>query len=298
MSKFVKNIKKDGNDLQFDLVNLHQSYINAIRRILMAEIPIYGLFNFEINSHSSNIFFDDMITHIISGIPILNVKKGTDINDVVFTLKVSVPKDSESVQLYSDDIQISDKNIKLFGRLPIIKLLPGEELDITIKPKLGLAKQDAHIFGAIEVPRFKHIHDKNDKYIGARFDITAIRNYSAIDILKISFDTLFQNLENIKNSINDIDVKMDSNIRIKELNTDFYAIEIDGYDHTMGNLIKCQIINMFPDIHKKDFIGYIKIHPTQETIQFKIKMKNAINTFVQAIDELMVLTKKVSKEVK
>jgi DNA-directed RNA polymerase subunit D len=309
MSKFIKNLKitKDLNELQFDLVNTHQSYTSAIRRILMSEIPIYGLANFDIRVNTSNIFFDDMVIHIMSGIPILNLDNIDNLDNVTFTLKVDIPKDSESTNIYSNDIISSNNNIKLFQNIPIIKLLPGESLHIIIKPILDIAKKDAHVYGAIEVPQYKYIMDKN-KFVGVKIGITAVRNYTAPVILKKSFEILQKKLVDLKNlieiTINNTNEIIDNPIRITEINSDLYLIEIDNCDHTLGNLIKCHIIDMFPDIYKSEFIGYRKIHPTQETVEFKLKLINrgindgdtSINVFIAAIDELIILTKKIIKE--
>jgi len=66
----IKFVSKTENFLEFDLVNSHPSLANALRRIIMAELPTIAIHEVTIYENSS-IFPDEYLSHRLGMIPLL-----------------------------------------------------------------------------------------------------------------------------------------------------------------------------------------------------------------------------------
>lgn len=65
----VKLIKSSDHELEFDLVHIHASLVNAIRRIILAEVPTVAIEKVRIVNNSS-ILQDDFLAHRLGLIPL------------------------------------------------------------------------------------------------------------------------------------------------------------------------------------------------------------------------------------
>lgn len=105
--KFELNIleQPDENTLVFELIHVDVSFVNALRRILIAEVPSVALETIYLWNNSS-ILHDEVLAHRLGLIPlnidarkldhVLEDGQATDRNTVVFSLKVSCPKKEPS----------------------------------------------------------------------------------------------------------------------------------------------------------------------------------------------------------
>ena len=110
------------NDLVFELIGCDVSFANALRRILLAEVPTVALeYVYMINNTS--LLHDEVLAHRIGLIP-LNVDprlfedlddpdEATDLNTVVFKLQVSctTPLDRPRVKGKDDDVSLSARSM-------------------------------------------------------------------------------------------------------------------------------------------------------------------------------------------
>lgn len=300
---YFKNIKENDKTITFQLHNLHRSFASALRRTLLADIPVYGLDDFEVQINTSNMYHNDFITHTISGIPLIGIGQKENIDDITFTLDESSTIDDEIRIIYSNDIKSSNGKKYLWQDIPIIKLYPGKALKLTAKATKRTAKENAFIYGAIETPKFKHIESSTNKYKNeinpiVEFSITSICNYTPKYMLFLACETIIKQLQDIKDYIVNADNYKINNVIISELNTDYVIITISNIDHTIANLIKGEAIVSTSDIMSKGFIGYKKNHPTEEIIEFKIKYNEPVKFFLTHIESLIDLTEKVKHELK
>lgn len=303
MVKHLKIKKRDDNNINIKIYGLHKYYINAIRRILLSEIPITGLKEVIIEENTSRYINDDQVTHLIQSIPVIkSVPEG-----VTFSIDIDLEKEGTDLstggnigkEVTSNDIVSSDNKEYLHKDIPIIKLLANEKLKVKITPGIGMAKEDASIYGAIEVPTFKHIKDKKNKYNGeempvVEMNLTSIQNYTISDMLGMTFDIIKNKLEYIKEELlSESEIKK---IKINVIN-DLYIFEIEEIGDTMAKMIVGEVISN-RGISDNNYIGYIKKHPTLDTTIIKIKYltEDPVEILLTTINKLLEVTNKVSKE--
>ncbi|KAG5439213.1 hypothetical protein PCANB_001512 [Pneumocystis canis] len=178
----IKNIVQRSNyEMEFDLIGIDSSIVNAFRRILMAEIPTIAIEYVFVNNNTS-IIQDEILAQRLGLIPIKAnpdfftwfIKPDenqepvpTDYDTVVLSLKVACsrnPKasknetDPEKIYInsnvYSGDIQWqpAGRQAELFKNDPIravndkiliAKLRPGQEIDVTMHCILGIGQDHA-----------------------------------------------------------------------------------------------------------------------------------------------------------
>ncbi|KAG4306286.1 hypothetical protein PORY_000274 [Pneumocystis oryctolagi] len=178
----IENIvQKSPYDMEFDLIGIDSSIVNAFRRILMAEVPTMAIEYVFVNNNTS-IIQDEILAQRLGLVPIKanpdlftwfikpdanQEPKPTDYDTVVLSLKVACtrnPKASKNEtdpeklyinsNVYSGDIQWqpAGRQIELFkddpiravnDKILIAKLRPGQEIDITMHCILGIGQDHA-----------------------------------------------------------------------------------------------------------------------------------------------------------
>lgn len=121
-------------------------YINAIRRYAMSYVPTLAIEDLEIVKNNS-ILYDEILAHRLGLIPLttdlssytLPEGEVTAMNSVVLTVSATGPK-----TVYAKDIQTKDPKVKpAFGDIPIVKLLPGQEIELAMTAVMGQGKEHA-----------------------------------------------------------------------------------------------------------------------------------------------------------
>ena len=136
MVKF-KLIKKSDNKITFLIENSTPGYSNALRRIMLNEVPVMAIEEVEIRKNSSALY-DEQVAHRLGLIPLTTDLKSyelpesqADIDErkakctVQFTLKEKGPK-----TVYASDMKTADPKIKpVYPKTPIVHLLKDQEID-------------------------------------------------------------------------------------------------------------------------------------------------------------------------
>lgn len=170
------NLEKNNNILEFEIHDISLAYINSFRRIILAEIPNIAIdfdplsdkntdLNIKINKSSLH---NEYLGHRISLIPLCfseNEVENYEKNNYKFILKVKNTT-NENISVTTNDIQIYDKNNKLYSKefhehifpkdpitndyilITRLKSNPnnpsnGEEIDIEFTASKDIAKQHA-----------------------------------------------------------------------------------------------------------------------------------------------------------
>jgi DNA-directed RNA polymerase subunit D len=147
----IKILKKKGDVLAFVLEGSTPAFANALRRIMVSEIPTLAIKWVDFHDNSS-VMFDEMIAHRLSMIPLkfdpgkFNVPdecrcegKGCSLCQVVFALQKTGPGIA-----YSGDMKSSNKGVKpIDDRFPIVELLKGHRIELEAVAHLGLGKSHA-----------------------------------------------------------------------------------------------------------------------------------------------------------
>ncbi len=154
----VEIIQLRENYIEFYLINADLSFANALRRIMIAEVPTMAIDMVSIKANTSPLF-DEFIAHRLGLIPLTS----TDVGRYEYSRKCNCnePCESCSVQFYmrvkcetdsmevtTDHIQSTQKDssvvpVKFSDNDPIIiaKLKRNQELDMNMIAKKGIGKE-------------------------------------------------------------------------------------------------------------------------------------------------------------
>ena len=290
-------LKISGNDIDHIIVN-------TLRRICLTNIPIYIYNKFDFVENTS-IFNNNYIKLRFRNIPVLGIESSSPFYDD--NKKEDETKEDDSSMLNIDDISLETnydvsssnlkqltlyldkknetKNIIIVGtddckfyykekeikspyktNIPLIKLQNGQTIKMTAISEIGIEKNDA-IYSPASVLYFT----KNDEN-SYNFIIESRGQLKEDVIFKYGIDNVLNQLEELKTDINDLnDIK-------KQKGT----IEINNYDHTMGNLIS-QGLRKHKDVQ---YAGYSMPHLLEDkiNIKFQITKGNIKSIIIDVID--------------
>ncbi len=150
----VKIIKLEGNELRFVLEGVDVSIANALRRVMLAEVPSMAIDEVIIIENTSPVF-DEMLAHRLGLIPLV-----TDLESYVLpeececrgegcikcTLTLTLEKNAEEegVIVYSSDLQSQDPVVRpVSGNIPIAKMARGQRIVLEAHARLGKGKVHA-----------------------------------------------------------------------------------------------------------------------------------------------------------
>ncbi|KAF8951353.1 45 kDa subunit of RNA polymerase II [Podila verticillata] len=163
----IRSLKKDS--MKFVLSNTDLSVANALRRIMIAEVPTMAIDTVEIETNST-VLTDEFIAHRLGMIPLTSydvdriqyTRDCTCTNfcqncSVVLSLHVKVNVDYEDMadptidktrQVTSLDLISSDETVRPVSDdnshpILIVKMRPGQELKLKCVAKKGVAKEHA-----------------------------------------------------------------------------------------------------------------------------------------------------------
>jgi len=147
----IKTLKEANGKLDFVIKNIDAVIANSLRRLITSEIPIMAIETVNVVKNSSALY-DEMIAHRLGLIPFktdpssYNLKekckckgKGCALCELTLSLKANGP-----CTVYAEAIKSKDPKIKpIYPKIPIVKLLKGQSLDLEIKAILGQGKSHA-----------------------------------------------------------------------------------------------------------------------------------------------------------
>ncbi|KAJ3092742.1 DNA-directed RNA polymerases I and III subunit RPAC1 [Quaeritorhiza haematococci] len=181
LERFKKNFKVvisriGADDMEFDLIGVDAAIANAFRRILIAEVPTLAIEKVYVMNNTS-IMHDEVLAHRLGLIPIRadprqfefrgEHDEPTDLNTVVFTLKVMCKKNPKASptavhpeekyinsSVYSSELKWDPQGeqeerflkrpIKpVYDDILITKMRPGQELDLELHCEKGIGKHHA-----------------------------------------------------------------------------------------------------------------------------------------------------------
>lgn len=143
----VKLVSRSPTTLEFDLINAHASIANALRRILIAEVPSVAIHDISI-SENDTIFPDEYIAHRLGLVPIEADPELLGAAKLHFRLDTR--NDTQEIQcLYSEQIAWlpaegqEDWNVRVKPGVLICKMAPGNAIDMEITAESGIGKKHA-----------------------------------------------------------------------------------------------------------------------------------------------------------
>lgn len=145
--KILENQEKK-NRIIFSLIGVDTAYANTLRRLMGFEVPVMAIEDVEFRKNSS-ILYDEVLAHRLGLIPLTTDLKSYDLPEeckckgagcascqVKLTLKATGPG-----IVYSSDLKSKDPAIKpVHNKIPIVKLLEGQEIELEATAILGQGK--------------------------------------------------------------------------------------------------------------------------------------------------------------
>jgi DNA-directed RNA polymerase subunit D len=153
----VKVISRKGDSLVFTVEGITPAMANALRRIMISEIPTLAIDWVDFHDNTSSLF-DEVIAHRLGLIPLrfapekLNLRdeckckgKGCPLCEVVFVIDKTGPR-----TVYSGDMKSSNRDAKPTSpAFPVTELLRGERLRLEAVAIAGTGRQHAKWQAAI-----------------------------------------------------------------------------------------------------------------------------------------------------
>ena len=144
----IKILSKKGNKLSFLLEDVTPAFSNALRRIMISQVPTMAIQWVDFHENSSALF-DEMIAHRLGMLPIkFNLDKfnfaddckcggkGCTVCQAVFVVKKEGP-----CTVYSGDMKSSNIGVKITDPgFPIVELLKDQKIKFEAIARLGRGK--------------------------------------------------------------------------------------------------------------------------------------------------------------
>jgi len=152
----IKILNKKAEKIRFLVEDITSPFANALRRIMITEIPNLVIDYVNITENSSALF-DEVLAHRLGMLPLVfdpkkfNFKdqckckgKGCPLCEVVFELDKKGPG-----MVYSSDLKCKNKNVKVtHPNFPIVELLDNHEVKLSAVARLGLGSEHSKYYAA------------------------------------------------------------------------------------------------------------------------------------------------------
>lgn len=142
---------KEKDKVSFILRDAAPAFANMLRRYIIEEVPVMSIEDVEFRKNSS-VLYDEMIAHRIGLVPLRTDLKSYALSEKCkcegkgcarCTLKLMLKSKGPGV-VYSSEIKSKDPKVKpVFQKIPIVKLLKGQLLEVEATATLGKGKEHA-----------------------------------------------------------------------------------------------------------------------------------------------------------
>ncbi len=167
----IKILNKKGNKLDFLVEDTTPAFVNALRRLMISEVPTMAIEWIDMHENSSSLF-DEVIAHRLGLLPLqfdpskFNFTedcrckgKGCSLCQAVFVLEKSGPGIA-----FSGDMKAVNKSVMPTDpRFPVVELLANQKIKLGATAKLGRGKD--HIKWQAAVASYHYLPDLSGKKI-------------------------------------------------------------------------------------------------------------------------------------
>ena len=147
----LKTVHKEGNKLFFVIKDTDHVFVNTLRRTILNDVPTIAIKNVTITKNTSALF-DEFIAHRLGLLPLTTDLSSYNLISecicklagcakcqISFILKAEGP-----LTVHASDLKSQDPKIKaVYGNIPVVKLLKGQELEFEAVAGLGTGKEHA-----------------------------------------------------------------------------------------------------------------------------------------------------------
>jgi len=142
--RVLENKKEEGK-ISFIIKDTNAAFVNTLRRTMIEEVPTMAIEDLEFRKNNS-ILYDEIIAHRIGLIPLKTDLKSYNLPEnckcdgkgcarcqLKLTLKVT-----GAGTVYASDLKSKDPSVKpVYPKMPIVKLLKGQSLELEATAMLG-----------------------------------------------------------------------------------------------------------------------------------------------------------------
>lgn len=138
-------LQKENNKIIFLLKGVDYTYANTIRRTMLSRVPSLAIKEIYFTKNSSALF-NEMIAHRLGLIPLLTDLQSYELQETLSEKEQHSPraelhlslKAEGPITVYASDLKFQDSAVKaVYGKIPIVKLLKGQELEFEAIATLG-----------------------------------------------------------------------------------------------------------------------------------------------------------------
>ncbi len=170
----IEVVEKKDNYLKFVLDESDPAFANALRRIMISEVPTFAIHDVELFENNSALY-DEVIAHRLGLVPLKTKpgdynfrsecsckEKGCSKCTVTFALNKKGPG-----TIYSGDLKSSDKDVEPADpNIPIVKVKEKQKVKLEASAILGRGREHAKFQpGVISYKYFDEEKGKGDKFI-------------------------------------------------------------------------------------------------------------------------------------
>ena len=185
----VLSNNKDEGKFSFIIKDTTPAFVNTLRRIMTEEVPIMAIEDVEFRKNNS-ILYDEMIAHRLGLTPLTTDLKSYNMPEECkckgegcarCQLKLTLKASKGSGMIYASELKSKDSAVKpVYPKMPIVKLLKGQGLELEATAVLGKGKVHAkwspcHVYykhkPIIEIGNVKNPEEVVEKTHGNIFEI-------------------------------------------------------------------------------------------------------------------------------
>lgn len=240
--RVLENNKEEGK-LSFILKDADVAFANALRRVIVEEVPTMAIEDVEFRKNSS-ILYDEIIAHRLGLIPLTTDLKSYNLPEKCkckgkgcarCQLKMSLKPAKVVGMVCASEIKTKDSAIKpVYGKMPIVNLLKGQELELEATAILGKGKGHSKWVPGLVYYKYKPVIE-----IGDVKNPEAVVEACPVDIFEINDNKLVVNKDKLlRCTLCEACVDVDENIKLN-----FNEREFIFYMESWGQLSCKEIIN-------------------------------------------------------
>jgi len=157
----IKVLNKTDREIQFLLEDSNPQFANALRRIMISEIPILAIDSADFSANDS-VLYDEIIAHRLGLVPLVfdpkkfhfkdkhEDEKTCSLCEVILAINKKAPS-----MVYSKDMKSSNPDVKpLFDEIPIVELFDKQKLKLEASASLGLGRKHARYQASVTSYRY------------------------------------------------------------------------------------------------------------------------------------------------
>jgi DNA-directed RNA polymerase subunit D len=187
----IEILEKTDSEIKFSLQNVTPAFANSLRRIMVSEVPTMAIEWVDFKKNSSALP-DELLANRLGQIPLTFDRKAYNLPSeckcegkgcsrcqVELVLKKKGPE-----MVYSEDLKSKDKDVQpVFGKIPIVELFEGEELQFEATAQLGIGRD--HIKWQAAVVGYRY--DNNNNFI---FNVESVCGLNAEEVVATAAEVL------------------------------------------------------------------------------------------------------------